>query len=60
MMYLTLKKLEALGSLEIRWGGRWGLETSCWRQKGGKEVWDVEQLEVGQRRGMEGIKSGVN
>jgi hypothetical protein len=31
MMYLTLKKLEAPGSLEIRWG--WGL-ASMWRWLG--------------------------
>jgi hypothetical protein len=37
----TLKRLEALGCLEIRWGGCVG--TSMWRQRGGEEVWDVEQ-----------------
>ena len=49
MMYLTLKKLEAPGSLDVRWGGGWGIhvETGC----GGEEVWDVEQLEG--RRGEE-------
>jgi hypothetical protein len=31
MMHLTLKILEAPGSLEVRWGG--------------EEVWDVEQSE---------------
>jgi hypothetical protein len=30
-MHLTLKRLEAPGSLEVRWGG--------------EEVWDMEQLE---------------
>jgi hypothetical protein len=25
MMHLTLKRLEAPGSLEVRWGGVWGL-----------------------------------
>ena len=30
MMHLTIKRLEAPGSLEIRWGG--------------EKVWDVEQL----------------
>ena len=34
MMHLTLKRLEAPGSLEVRWGG--------------EEVWDVEQLEGGR------------
>ena len=24
MMHLTLKRLEAPGSLEVRWGGEWG------------------------------------
>jgi hypothetical protein len=24
MMHITLKRLEVLGSLEVRWGGRWG------------------------------------
>jgi hypothetical protein len=24
MMHLMLKRLEAPGSLEVRWGGRWG------------------------------------
>ena len=24
MMHLTLKRLEAPGSLEVRWGGGWG------------------------------------
>jgi hypothetical protein len=38
-MHLTLKSLEAPGSLEIRWGR---VETG-----GGEEVWDVEQFESG-------------
>jgi hypothetical protein len=41
MMHLTLKRLEAPGSLEIRWGwrsGGWG---------SGEEVCDVEQWESG-------------
>jgi hypothetical protein len=44
MMHLTLKGLEASGSLEVRWGG--GVETSTWRQGEGEEVWDEEQSEV--------------
>jgi hypothetical protein len=24
MMHLTFKRLEALGSIEVRWGGGWG------------------------------------
>ena len=42
MMHLTLKRLEAPGSLEVRWGGGWGHP----RGDGSREeVWDVEQLE---------------
>jgi hypothetical protein len=37
MMHLTLKRVEALGSLEVRWGGEWS----------GLKVWDVEQSEGG-------------
>jgi hypothetical protein len=45
MMHLMLKRLEAPGSLEVRWGGEWGHpHGDRW---GGKEVWDVEQLEGG-------------
>jgi hypothetical protein len=43
MMHLTLKRLEALGSLEVRWGGGIHLETGC----GGDEVWDVDQSKGG-------------
>jgi hypothetical protein len=32
MMHLTLKKLKALGSLEVMWGG--GVGTSAWIQGG--------------------------
>ena len=46
MVYLTLKRLEAPGRLEVRCGA--GEGTSMWRQRGGKEVWDVEQSEGGQ------------
>jgi hypothetical protein len=44
MMHLTLKRMEAPGSLEVRWGG---VEAPTWRQGGGEEVWDVEQSEDG-------------
>jgi hypothetical protein len=47
MMHLTLKKLEAPGSLEVRLGklGIGGIHVETgW---GGKEVWDVEQMEGG-------------
>jgi hypothetical protein len=48
MMHLILKRLEAPGSLEVRWGAEWRQGWS------GEEVWDVEQLEGGwQRKGME-------
>ena len=41
MMHLTLNRLEAPGSLEVRWGGGWGLgsegvETTSWRQRVGR------------------------
>jgi hypothetical protein len=49
MMHLTLKRLEAPGSIEVRWGIH-GL-MGC----GGEVVWDVEQLEGG--RG--GVKNGI-
>jgi hypothetical protein len=41
-MYLTPKRLEALESLEVWWGGDRDIlmETGA-----GEEVWDVEQLE---------------
>jgi hypothetical protein len=55
MMHLTLKRLEAPGSLQFRLGGGggWGhpVETGD-----GDEVWNVEQLESELGRG---IKSGV-
>jgi hypothetical protein len=37
MMLLTLKRLEAPRSLEVRWGEKMLEEIGC-----GKEVWDVE------------------
>jgi hypothetical protein len=45
MMHITLKILEAPGSLEARWVG---VGTSKWRQGIWEEVWDVEQLEAQQ------------
>jgi hypothetical protein len=40
MIHLTLNRLEALGSLEVRWGGGKGILVKMgW---GGKEVWNVE------------------
>jgi hypothetical protein len=44
-MHQTLKRLEASGSLDVRWGGEWGgiyMEAG-----GGEEGWDVEELEGG-------------
>jgi hypothetical protein len=46
MMHLTLKRLEAPGSLEVRWGG--------------EEVWDMEQREGGWERARNGIWSVKN
>ena len=44
MMHLTLKRLEATGSLEVRWGGGGDIHMETgW---GGEEVWDVEQSKV--------------
>ena len=45
MMHLTFKRLEAPGSLEVRWG--WGGDIHVETEWGGEEVWDVEQLEGG-------------
>jgi hypothetical protein len=49
--HLTLKRLEAPGSLEVRWGGGIHMEMG-WS---GVEVWDVEQSRRvdGEGRGME-------
>jgi hypothetical protein len=41
MMHLTLKRLEAPGSFEVRWG--WG-GIHMEKGSGGEEVWDVEWL----------------
>jgi hypothetical protein len=45
MMHLTLKRLEAPGSLEVRWGGSGDIHMEM--RWGGEEVWDVEQTEGG-------------
>jgi hypothetical protein len=42
MMYLTLKIMEAIGSLEVRWGGRVEPST-CGGVGVREEAWDVEQ-----------------
>ena len=46
-IYITLKRLEVPGSLEVWCGEGWRLGKSSWRQGcvGGMEVWDAEQLE---------------
>jgi hypothetical protein len=50
MKHLTLKRLEAPGSLEVRWEGGWGIPVETgW---GREEVWDVDQL-AGRWRGAE-------
>ena len=47
---------ETRGPREFRSQEGWGVGTSRWRQGGGEEVWDVEQL-AGGSRGQ--IKYGV-
>jgi hypothetical protein len=39
-MCLTLKKLEAPGSLKVRWGEGWVIYTE--KGWGGEEMWNVE------------------
>ena len=51
MMHLTLKRLEAPGSLEVRWDGGWGIHVET--GSGGEEVWGVEQSDGGWGWGME-------
>jgi hypothetical protein len=57
MMHLTLKRLEAPGSLEVRWGGGGHPhgEEVWW-----EEVWDVEQSESGWGEGENEIWSVKN
>jgi hypothetical protein len=45
MMHLTLKRLEAPWSLEVRWGGEWGHPHG---DRGREQVWNVEQSKGGQ------------
>ena len=42
-MHLTLKRLEASGSLDVTWGGGWGHPRGD--SGGEEEVWDLEQSE---------------
>jgi hypothetical protein len=44
-MHLTLKRLEAPASLEVRWGGGRGFHVET--RWGWEEVWDMEQSEGG-------------
>jgi hypothetical protein len=44
---------ETGGSREFRDQVGWAVEASTWRQRGGKEVWGVEQSEVDEGQGME-------
>jgi hypothetical protein len=60
MMHLTLKRLEAPGSLEVRWGEGWGwgVETEgmgrgygMWNGKrvdrgGGNKIWNVKKNKI--------------
>ena len=55
MMHLTLKRLEAPGSLEVRLGQGWGHPHGD--RRAGEEVWNVEQWEGGREHG--GIKYGM-
>jgi hypothetical protein len=50
-MHLTLKRLEAPGSLEARWGGGWGHPRG---DRGGEEMREVEQSKGGSGRGWGG------
>jgi hypothetical protein len=57
MMHLILKRLEAPGSLEVRWGGRWrhpsedgmGRWYGMWNNQkiygdGGNKIWSVNKI----------------
>ena len=52
-MHLTLKRLEAPGSLEVRWGGGGGGSIHVETGWGGEQVWHEEQSEGGFGGGME-------
>ena len=51
MMYLTLKRLEAPGRLEVRWGGGWGHPHG---DRGRYGMWNSRRVD-----GAGGIKYGV-
>jgi hypothetical protein len=48
-MYLTLKRLEAPGSLEVWLGEVWGAETSSWREGMQRryEIWNSRRVDWG-------------
>jgi hypothetical protein len=58
MMHLTLKRLEAPESLEVRWGG--GRDIQVEMLWDGEEVWDVEQSEGGWGGAGNGICVKIN
>ena len=59
MMHLTLKRLEASGSLEVKWDGVGSIHSVT--GTGEEEVWDMEQSEGGWGRlGMEYGVSKMN
>jgi hypothetical protein len=63
MMHLTLKRLEASGSLEVMWGCRGWVGISSWRQGVREEVWDVEELGVMREKGENkiwSVKKSIN
>jgi hypothetical protein len=58
MMHLTHKRLEATGSLEVRWGG--GVEVSMWRQGVGRKcgMWNSLRVDrVGVGNGIWSVKN---
>jgi hypothetical protein len=58
MRHVTLKRLEASGSLEVRWGGGGSIHVEMgW---GGEEVWHVEQSDGGWGGVGNGIWSAKN
>ena len=60
MIHLTLKRLEAPGCLEVRWGRGWGHPHGDGVERGGEEVWDLKQLKGGLGGAGNGIWSVKN
>jgi hypothetical protein len=64
MMHLTLKRLEAPGSLVVRWGGSWGhprgdrwvgrrngmWNRRCWRLDGGNKLWSAKNKIINESK----------